>query len=77
MLLGCGGRGDQSGEVMPPTPLAPPMRRPGGPPGLLSAGWEACRPFSPTSLCPEATSLASSSFPPSSLPPDAEPPAPC
>lgn len=51
-------------EVMPPTPLAPPMRRPGGPPGLLGAGWEACRPFSPTSPCPEATSLASSSFPP-------------
>ena len=44
--------GVPAGEVMPPTPLAPPMRRPGGPPGLLGAGWEVCRPFSPTSPCP-------------------------
>ena len=44
--------GGPAGEMMPPTPLAPLMLRPGGPPGLLGAGWEACWPFSPASPCP-------------------------
>lgn len=43
--------GGPEGEVMPPTPLAPPMRRPGGPPGL-GGRWPALLPDLPVSPCP-------------------------
>lgn len=77
MLLGCGGEGGPEREVMPPTPLAPPMRRGLGGPRAPRCWGGVCAALSPPSLCPEATSLASSLFlPPSSLPPDAERPAP-